>query len=127
MRMQLFWVLAAACLVIVAFVGVSGVNGAARQSNFTNIQVLTDMADGDIQRLMQSWGQQLGGVNCFECHVQGDFASDEMPRKIAARNMARMVKSLNEDFFQTADFEPIGREAECYMCHQGSMEIPQAD
>ena len=127
MRKQLFWVLTAASLVIVAFVGAPGVSGAERQSNFTNIQVLTDMADGDIQRLMQSWGQQLGGVNCFECHVQGDFASDEMPQKVAARNMARMVMSLNENFFQTPDFEGIGREAECFMCHQGSMEIPQAD
>ncbi len=127
MRKQLFCVLAAVCLVMVAVVGVPGVNGAERQSNFTNIQVLTDMSDGDIQRLMQSWGRQLGGVNCFECHVQGDFASDDVPAKVVARNMARMVMSLNENFFQTAEFEGIEREAECFMCHQGSMEIPPAD
>ncbi len=126
MREQLLWVLAAS-LAVVVVIGAPGVFGAEQQSNFANIQVLTDMSDGDIQRLMQSWGRQLGGVNCFECHVQGDFASDDVPRKIAARNMARMVKSLNEDFFQTADFENIGREAECFMCHQGSMEIPQMD
>ena len=127
MRKQLFWVLATVCLVIVAIVGAPNVSGAEPQSNFENIQVLTDMSDGDIQRLMQSWGRQLGGVNCFECHVQGDFASDEMPQKVAARNMARMVRSLNENFFQSPEFESIGREAECFMCHQGSMEIPQAD
>ncbi len=127
MRKQFFWVLVTVCLVIVAVVGALGVNGAEPQSNFENIQVLTDMSDGDIQRLMQSWGQQLGGVNCFECHVQGDFASDEIPQKITARNMARMVMSLNENFFQSPEFESVGREAECYMCHQGSLTIPQAD
>jgi len=127
MRKRLSWVLVTVCLVIVAVVGAPSVSGAEPQSNFENIQVLTDMSDGDIQRLMQSWGRQLGGVNCFECHVQGDFASDEIPRKVAARNMARMVRSLNENFFQSPEFESIGREAECFMCHQGSMEIPQAD
>jgi hypothetical protein len=127
MRKQLFWVLGAACLLMLSGIGVPGVSGAEPQSNFTNIQVLTDMSDGDIQRLMQSWARQLGGVSCIECHVQGDFASDELPAKVAARNMARMVMSLNENFFQSPEFESIGREAECFMCHQGSLEIPQAD
>jgi hypothetical protein len=127
MKKQLLCVLVAGCLLIVAVVGVPGVSGAEPQSNFTNIQVLTDMSDGDIQRQMQSWARQLGGVACFECHVQGDFASDELPAKVTARNMARMVKSLNENFFQTPDFEGVGREAECFMCHQGSLEVPVAD
>ena len=120
MREQSFWVLATVCLITVAAVGTPSVVGAEPQSNFANIQVLTDLSDGDIQRLMQSWSQQLGGVSCTECHVQGDFASDDNPRKNVARTMARMVMSLDEGGF----LEDVGREANCFLCHQGAFEIP---
>ena len=120
MKKQLFWVIAALCVVAIMGVSVPRVVDARAQTNFENIQVLTDISDTDIRQLMTSWGQQLGGVSCIECHVQGDFASDENPKKLVARNMARMVKSLNENFFAEVE-----READCYLCHQGSTEIPE--
>ena len=123
MRKRWFWALTAVCVVAVATVAVPRVSGAEPQSRFENIQVLTDMADSDIQRLMMSWGQQLGGVTCLECHVQGDFPSDENPNKLVAREMARMVKALNQDFF-SGSLSSLGREADCFLCHKGSLEIP---
>jgi alkylation response protein AidB-like acyl-CoA dehydrogenase len=123
-KRQLFWVLTAVCLAGFVAVGVPQVSGAGQQSNFQNIQVLTDLSDGDIQRLMMSWSQQLGGVTCLECHVQGDFASDEKPQKNIARGMARMVRALNQDFFTSDEFSQLGREADCYLCHKGALEIP---
>jgi hypothetical protein len=88
------------------------------QSNFRNIQVLTDMTDRDIQQTMQSWTRQFG-ITCFDCHVQGDFASDAVERKRTARRMAEMVRALN----QTPYFSESSREADCFLCHQGSFEI----
>ena len=118
------WVVCAAMVGLVGgmWFGVPFVNGARTQSNFSNIQVLTSMTDRDIQLTMQSWTQQFG-VTCFECHVQGDFASDARGRKLTARRMAEVVQELN----QTPYFSQGSRKADCFLCHQGSFEIPLFD
>ena len=38
------------------------------------------------------------GVMCTYCHVQGDFASDDNPKKDMARMMISMVKDINAKF-----------------------------
>jgi hypothetical protein len=101
---------------------VASVEGSASQSNFSNIQVLTDMTDRDIQQTMQSWARQFG-VTCFGCHVQGDFASDALKRKRTARLMAEVVRTLN----QTTYFSESSRKADGFLCHRGSFEIPESD
>lgn len=111
-----------ACSVVCLMVLVGRIHGAAAQSGFRNIQVLTDMTDRDIQLTMQDWTRQFE-VTCFECHVQGDFASDAVERKQTARRMAEIVRSLN----QTTYFMESSRKADCFLCHQGSFEIPESD
>jgi len=110
----------AAFLTVAAILPGSRVYGTPRQSGFRNIQVLTDMSERDIQLTMQSWSRQFG-VTCFECHIQGDFASDERDRKRTARRMAEMVRALN----QTPYFRESSREADCFLCHQGSFVITE--
>lgn len=119
--MQKIWIVVAVvvCFVVGGVLPSSPLNGAVTQSNFSNIRVLTDMSDRDIQLTMQSWTQQFG-VTCFECHVQGDFASDARGRKLTARRMAEVVRALN----QTPYFAQGSRKADCFLCHQGSFEIP---
>ena len=56
-----------------------------------NLQVLTE--DELHSGLMQKYAAALGG-NCLTCHVAGtgsrpDFASDENPHKVIARNIDR--------------------------------------
>ena len=120
--MRKTWVGCAAlvCLIACTVLVTAPVDGAVHGSNFSNIQVLTDMTDRDIQLTMQSWTRQFG-VTCFECHVQGDFASDALGRKLTARRMAEMVRALND----TPYFSQASRTADCFLCHQGSFEIPE--
>jgi hypothetical protein len=92
------------------------------QSTLRNIQVLTSMSDREIQQTMQSWTRQFG-VTCFECHVQGDFASDALARKVTARRMSGIVETLN----QTPYFAEGARKADCFLCHQGSFTIAEAE
>jgi Photosynthetic reaction centre cytochrome C subunit len=55
------------------------------------------------------------GVMCTHCHVQGDFASDDNPKKIVARNMIEMTHEINAKF-------PDGKEhVTCYTCHRGAV------
>jgi len=56
------------------------------------------------------------GVQCIYCHVQGNFASDENPKKEAARQMIRMSQAINANF-------PDGKmRVTCYTCHRGEAE-----
>jgi len=58
------------------------------------------------------------GVNCGFCHVQGDRASDENPKKNIARMMINMAHDINSKF-------PDGAEkvhVTCYTCHRGKTE-----
>ena len=60
------------------------------------------------------------GVMCVYCHVQGDFASEENPKKDVARAMIRMAMDINSKF-------PDGkRHVSCYTCHRGEEEPKMA-
>jgi hypothetical protein len=56
------------------------------------------------------------GVQCTFCHVEGDFASDENPKKEIARKMMGMAQEINSKF-------PDGKQhVSCYTCHRGETE-----
>lgn len=50
-------------------------------------------------------------ADCTFCHVSGNFASDDNPRKAIARNMIRMTEDLTQKLGQ-------GRIT-CFTCHRG--------
>jgi photosynthetic reaction center cytochrome c subunit len=53
------------------------------------------------------------GQRCNFCHVQGDNASDENPKKLIARKMMEMTNTINANF-------PDGKaHVSCYTCHRG--------
>jgi len=56
------------------------------------------------------------GQNCNYCHVQGDRASDENPKKDVARHMLQMVAQINGSF-------PDGKElVTCYTRQRGATQ-----
>jgi len=78
-----------------------------------NLKVLP--ADTDIRATMAGFRAGLG-VMCTYCHIQGDFASDENPKKNIARAMIGMVGEINSKF-------PDGKaHVSCYTCHRGETE-----
>jgi hypothetical protein len=75
-----------------------------------NLKILP--ADVNIQQTMGAFRTALG-VQCTYCHVQGDFPSDDNPKKNMARNMLRIAADINATF-------PDGkRHVTCYTCHRG--------
>src|SRR5579862_6034003 len=60
-----------------------------------NLKVLP--ADVNIRQTMGGFVASLG-VMCTYCHVQGDFASDDNPKKNIARAMIRMAADINSKF-----------------------------
>jgi hypothetical protein len=74
-----------------------------------NLKVLTV----EEERPMMMGMKTSLGVMCTHCHMAPDFASDENPKKLVARNMMSMVKEINAKF-------PDGKvHVTCYTCHRG--------
>jgi hypothetical protein len=66
----------------------------------------------DIRPVMGAMKGALG-QKCEFCHVEGDFASDQNPKKLTARKMMEMVNDVNAKF-------PDGKvHVSCYTCHRG--------
>ena len=90
-----------------------------------------DINEKDLDRLMDSFSSALG-VHCDYCHSdpndntkkRNDFAADFNPKKLVARTMITMVKTINKDLLTDARKldSGIGR-VECASCHHGSPEV----
>ena len=79
---------------------------------YTNIVELKGVAADQVLPAMQFMSTSLG-VDCNFCHVQGDNASDDNPKKLVARKMIEMVNDINAKF-------PDGKvHVSCYTCHRG--------
>ena len=93
-----------------------------------NLQVLpSDWSGQRLRPVMIGFSRALG-VRCSHCHVgeEGqplstfDFASDDNPNKDRAREMLRMLGSVNEhlDKIETSGPEPANMW--CHTCHRGT-------
>ena len=78
---------------------------------FKNIKVLKNVPADQLRTQMEYFTASLG-VNCNFCHVQGQFDSDENPRKDRARKMMAMVDRFNDN---TANDITVT----CATCHHG--------
>jgi len=86
-----------------------------------NVKVLTGLLAPDFQEEMNRIVEGLGG-SCNSCHTRNNFAGEDNPRKLKAREMLTMVKALNKQYFP--DYKPkpgesvLGRIT-CFTCHRG--------
>ena len=77
------------------------------------------MGGAQVIQVMRNINAALG-VQCTYCHVQGDFASDDNPKKETARMMMVMAREVNAKF-------PDGKQhVTCYTCHRGATEPAMA-
>ncbi len=86
-----------------------------------NVTVLTGLFAQQFQEEMNFMVQALG-VSCNTCHARGNFASEEKPEKLKARQMLEMTRAINKQFFP--DYTPKEGESvlgkiTCYTCHKG--------
>jgi len=84
-------------------------------ANPTNLKVLKVSSGPEVGQIMRTFTTGLG-VQCVYCHVQGNFASDENPKKDVARHMITMTQQINGNF--PGDKMVVS----CYTCHRGEAE-----
>ena len=81
----------------------------------TNLKVLKVTTRPEVVAIMRTYTAGLG-VQCEHCHVQGNFASDDNPKKEIARHMITMTANINTNF-------PDGKvHVACFTCHRGEVE-----
>jgi hypothetical protein len=84
-----------------------------------NIKVLKIKDRSELRPIMAGFTSGLG-VQCTFCHVQGNFPSDDNPKKEIARHMIQMVDGLNAQF--NAAMSDTKAHITCYTCHRGEQE-----
>jgi hypothetical protein len=84
-----------------------------------NIKVLKIQSRQELGPIMRSYTVGLG-VQCTFCHVQGNFPSDDNPKKETARHMIQMVDQLNGGF--NAAMGDTKAHVTCFTCHRGETE-----
>ncbi len=92
-----------------------------------NVKVLTGLYAQQFQEEMNLMVQALG-VSCNTCHARGNFASEEKPIKLKARQMLEMTKALNKQYFpdhKPKDGESVLGRVTCYTCHKGE-QLPKS-
>ncbi|PYT13759.1 MAG: c-type cytochrome [Acidobacteria bacterium] len=83
--------------------------------NPTNLKVLKVTTGPEVTQIMRTFTSGLG-VQCNFCHVQGNFASDDNPKKEVARHMIEMATEINSKFTDGK------MHVTCYTCHRGEPE-----
>src|SRR5260370_21918377 len=81
----------------------------------TNLKVLKVSKGPEVMQIMRTFTAGLG-VQCSYCHVQGNFPSDENPKKEVACGMIKLAQTIN------ATFADGKMHVTCYTCHRGEAE-----
>jgi hypothetical protein len=82
----------------------------------TNLKILKVSSGAEVGQIMRTFTTGLG-VQCVYCHIQGNFASDENPKKEIARHMITMTQQINGNFPEGGKLR-----VSCYTCHRGEAE-----
>ena len=93
---------------------------------FKNIQldVLKKVPASRLLLIMNRGYSRALGVNCKHCHEEDDFSKDNKRPKRAAREMALLNFSINQQLAKMQDLDPNpqGHFANCSTCHRGNIK-----
>lgn len=84
---------------------------------YENVQVLTDLSIDEFNRLMIAMTKWVSPDpnNCYYCHVEDSWASDDIYTKTVSRRMLMMTRDINANW--DAHVKDTG--VTCYTCHRG--------
>ena len=97
-----------------------------------NLKVLpAEMTRDEVTAIMRGFAGALG-VRCTHCHVgqdgnpqSMDYASDDKDEKKTAREMLKMVRTINADYVRMASGDDAKADVRCETCHRGRAEPPR--
>lgn len=96
---------------------------------FKNVQIMKTTPAARFLLIMNLGYARGLGVACTHCHVETDFSSDDKRPKRAAREMAVMHRSINDQITKMQNLEPNpqGHFINCSTCHRGAVDPMASD
>jgi hypothetical protein len=90
---------------------------------FKNIKMLNDVPAGRLLAIMNvGYGKSLG-VSCTHCHVAGAWEKEDKTQKQTARDMSKMVASINTDLLKNIpNLKGPNAIVNCTTCHRGQVK-----
>jgi hypothetical protein len=90
---------------------------------FKNIKMLTDVPAARLLGIMNiGYGKSLG-VSCTHCHTPGEWDKDDKTQKQTARDMSKMVATINNDLLKTIpNLKGPNAIVNCTTCHRGQVK-----
>jgi len=110
---------------------ITGKENLPAEQVFKNIQILKGIPAGRVLRIMELGYSRSLGVNCTHCHVVDQWDKDDKPTKPIAREMSKMVQTINNDLLNPIkNLKGPNPVVNCTTCHRGqikpALNLPEA-
>jgi hypothetical protein len=110
---------------------ITGKENLPAEQVFKNIQILKGIPAGRVLRIMELGYSRSLGVNCTHCHVVDQWDKDDKPTKPIAREMSKMVQTINNDLLKPIkNLKGPNPVVNCTTCHRGqikpALNLPEA-
>ena len=102
---------------------IAGKENLPAEQVFKNIQILKGIPAGRLLRIMELGYSRSLGVNCTHCHVVDQWDKDDKPTKPIAREMSKMVQTINNDLLKPIkNLKGPNPVVNCTTCHRGQIK-----
>lgn len=110
---------------------IAGKENQPAEQVFKNIQMFKGVPAARLLRIMELGYSRSLGVNCAHCHIVDQWDKDDKPTKPIAREMARMVQTINNDLLKNIkNLKGPNPIVNCTTCHRGqtkpALNLPEA-
>ena len=102
---------------------IAGKENLPAEQVFKNIQILKGIPAGRLLRIMELGYSRSLGVTCTHCHVVDQWDKDDKPTKPVAREMSKMVQTINNDLHKPIkNLKGPNPVVNCTTCHRGQIK-----
>lgn len=110
---------------------IAGRENEPAETVFKNIQFLKGVPAARVLAVMKIGYSRSLGVTCTHCHVIDEWEKDDKPTKQTARDMAMMVRTINNDLLKNIkNLKSQNPVINCTTCHRGqtkpALDLPEA-
>lgn len=102
---------------------IAGKENQPAETVFKNIQLFRGMPAGRLLMVMQIGFSNSLGVSCSHCHLAGEWEKEDKPQKQIARDMMKMVGTINNDLLKNIkNLKGPNPVVNCTTCHRGQVK-----
>jgi photosynthetic reaction center cytochrome c subunit len=102
---------------------IAGKEDQPAEAVFKNIKILNGIPAKHLLGIMQMGFAKSLGVSCAHCHIPGEWEKDEKPAKQIARDMWKMMHTIDNDLLKNiSGLKDRNPAVNCTTCHRGQLK-----